>query len=165
MGINFDYIQHTPVGSVEPPCPCGGAECKCVGTATEYRAGCWCTEHRDAEVRPDKETVCDRARELAIEMQADFNDENPQHEYCGSCPACTALDAALASPLELPLDDGSSAVEGGYFDLKYQLEGESRERKGMSFGHDAHDAMQNFLSDYSPSFGRISAIRVARFQI
>jgi hypothetical protein len=43
MGINFDYQHYTSSSGVEPPCPCGGTDCKCVG-GEEYRDGCGCRE-------------------------------------------------------------------------------------------------------------------------
>lgn len=104
MGINFDYIHYMSSSSYEPPCPCAGTDCKCIGTANEYREGCRCAEHRGAEVRREQEAIRDREQEVAIEAQADFEDENPQHEYCGSCSECAALDAALASLDEWPVD-------------------------------------------------------------
>lgn len=97
MGINFDYIHYTPSTSNEPPCACAGTDCKCIGSATRYRAGCWCAKHQDTEIRQWQQATREYEQELAIEAQADFEEENPQHEYCGSCPDCAALDAALAS--------------------------------------------------------------------
>jgi hypothetical protein len=48
-----------------------------------------------------------------------------------------------------------------YFAIEYQLEGDSEWRSATTLSTDKTRALQNLLTDYSPSMGVVTAVRIA----
>jgi hypothetical protein len=48
-----------------------------------------------------------------------------------------------------------------YFPIEYQLEGKPEWRTATTLSTDKTGALQNFLSDYSPSMGTVTAVRIS----